>query len=140
MLLLAGAAYGQSESDYAIVDGVAVYSAILPAEMLRGFPPGSDEAEMHGGVPDGRHVHHLQIALFDAGTYARITEATVTATLAQPGLAATRLELEPFLIGDALTYGGYFEFERTGLYEIGIRAVLPGGDGPVETIFEFQHR
>jgi len=139
-LVFASAAYGQSESDYAIVDGVAVYSAIMPAETLRGFPPGSDEARMHGGVPEGRHIHHLQIALFDASTYARITAATVTATLAQSDLAGTQLQLEPFLIGDKLTYGGYFEFARTGLYKIEVRAVLPGGGGPVDTIFEYQHR
>jgi len=37
------AAYGQSSSDYAVVDNVLIYYAILPAEMLRTFAPGSAE-------------------------------------------------------------------------------------------------
>ena len=51
LVVASGAAYGETSSDYTVVDDVAIYFAVLPAEMLRGFPPGSEEARMHGGVP-----------------------------------------------------------------------------------------
>lgn len=140
LLALAGAANAQSSSDYALADGVAIYYAVLPAEMLRGYPSGSDEARMHGGVPGGRHVHHLQIALFDAATGARIDDARVTARVAETGLGGEERELEPFAVGDALTYGGYFEFQNRALYRIEVRAALPDGGRVIEKTFEYRHQ
>ena len=140
LLVFAGAAYGQTSSDYAVVDGVTIYYAVLPAEMLRGFPPGSDEVQMHGGVPGGKHVHHVQIALFDAVTSVRITDARVTATVAEVGLSSEELILKPFLVGDALTYGGYFEFQKRELYKIDVRAALPDGGRVIEKTFNYRHQ
>lgn len=134
------AAFGQTTSDVAVVDNVTMYLAVLPAEMLRIFPPGSEESRMHGGVPDGRHIHHVQIALFDAQTNARISDARVTVTVAEVGLAGRSAELEPFRIGDALTYGDYFEFRKRDLYQIKVRAVLPDDGRVVEKTFEYRHQ
>lgn len=138
-LILSGAAFAQTTTDYAVVDGVTVYLAVLPAEMLRTFPPGSEESRMHGGVPGGKHFHHVQVALFDANSGARITDATVSATVAEIGLAGVRQNLEPFTVGEALTYGGYFEFQKREIYEIAIRATLPEGSRTIETTFEYEH-
>ena len=140
LVVFSGAAYAQSSSDYAVVDGVAVYYAVLPAEMLRSYPQGSGEAKMHGGVPGGKHVHHLQIALLDAKTSARIEDARVSARVTEIGLGGTEKLLEPFQIGDALTYGGYFEFQKRDLYEIRVRAVLPEGGRVIEKTFEYRHQ
>jgi len=64
------AAFGPTTSNVAVVDNVTMYLAVLPAEMLQSYPPGSEDSRMHGGVPDAKHVHHVQIALFgDAQTY-----------------------------------------------------------------------
>lgn len=95
---------------------------------------------MHGGVPDGRHIHHVQIALFDAQTNARISDARVTVTVAEVGLAGRSAELEPFRIGDALTYGDYFEFRKRDLYRIQVRAALPADGRVVEKTFEYRHQ
>ena len=140
LIASSGGALAQTTSDYAVVDGVTIYYAVLPAEMLRTYAPGSQEARMHGGVPGGKHVHHLQIALFDASTSARIEDARVTAMIAEIGLGGTEKALEPFLVGDALTYGGYFEFQKRDLYEIRVRAVLPEGGSVIERTFEYRHQ
>lgn len=140
LFILSGAAYGQSTSDYAVVDGVTIYFATLPAEMLRNYPPDSDEGLMHGGLPEGRHVHHLQIALFDATTGDRITEASVVATVAEIGLGGVERALEPFRIGEAITYGGYFQFEKRDLYEIRLRVTLPDDGREIERTFEYRHQ
>lgn len=140
LLSVSGTAYAQVSSDYAVVDDVTIYYAILPAEMLRTFPTGSQEARMHGGVPGGKHVHHVQVALFDATTGDRITDANVTATIKEEGLGGADYSLDPFLVGDALTYGGYVEFQKSSLYNISLRAVLPEDGRVIAETFEYRHR
>jgi hypothetical protein len=140
LLVFSSAQIAQSSSDVVVVDNVTIYYAVLPAEMLRSFPPGSDEAQMHGGVPSGRHVHHVQIALFDATTGARITGASVTVVVAEIGLGGVERDLEPFQIGDAETYGGYFDLQTRDLYQIRVRATLPDGGRVIEHTFEFRHQ
>jgi len=140
LIASSGGALAQTTSDYAVVDGVTIYYAVLPAEMLRNYPPGSEEGRMHGGVPRGRHVHHLQIALFDATTGARITDASVVATVTETGLGGVARALEPFQIGEALTYGGYFQFDTRDLYDIRVRATLPDDGRQIERTFEYRHQ
>lgn len=139
LIVLAGTAGAQTTSDYTDVDGVTIYLAVLPAEMLLSFPPGSEETRMHGGVPRGRHIHHVQVALFDSRTGDRINGAAVTATVAEVGLGGLTRTLEPFAIGDALTYGQYFEFEKRVHFDVTIRAALPEGGRVVETTFDYEH-
>lgn len=112
LLVVLGTANAQDSNDHVVVDDVTIYYAIAPAEMLQSFPSGSQETRMHGGVPDGKHVHHVQVALFDATTENHITDANVTASIAEVGLGVSDYTLEPFKVGDALTYGGYAEFQK----------------------------
>lgn len=140
LLATSGPAFGQTISDFAVVDDVTIYLAVLPAEMLRTFPPGSEESRMHGGVPGGRHVHHVQVALFDAKTGARLTDAEVVATVAEVGLGGTRRTLDPFTIGDAETYGGYFELQPRQHYKVGIQATFPDDKRIVEQTFDYEHQ
>ncbi|MFV2033643.1 MAG: hypothetical protein ACC631_00780, partial [Halocynthiibacter sp.] len=125
LFLVSGVAYAADTSAYKVVDGVLIYYAVLPGEMVRAYPPGSPEATMHGGVPRGQHIHHIQIALFDAESDARITDAQVTATIAEPGLPAEGIEFEPFMVGDALAYGTYYKFARLVNYTITVRLERP---------------
>jgi len=133
-------ASAENSSDVAVVGDVTIYYAVLPAEMLRTYPPSSGEARMHGGVPGGRHIHHLQVALFDTRTGARITDASVSAKITEVGFSGVQRVLDPFQIGDAQTYGGYFEFQKRDFYEIGIRAILPGDGGVITKTFKYRHQ
>jgi len=99
--LFSGAAFAADSSDYKIVDGLAIYYAVLSAEVIRGHPKGHPEAVMHGGVPAGKHVHHVLIALFDGESMERITDAQVTASVGEIGLAKRKKALEPFTVADA---------------------------------------
>jgi len=140
VLVFANAAYGQSSSDYVVVDDVVIYYAVLPAEMLRVFPSGSEEGRMHGGIPSGKHIHHVQIALFNAKTNERITDFRVAVTVAEVGLGSIERDLEPFQVGDAVTYGNYFDFQKRALYEIKVRLIPPNGGRVIEKLFEFKHQ
>lgn len=139
LVLFSSTVFAADSSDYRVVDGLTVYYAVLPAEMIRGHPKGHAEAVMHGGVPAGKHVHHITIALFDGKSLERITDAQVTATVGEIGLAQTKRQLEPFTVADALTYGNYFEFSKLATYTIDIEVRRPGASRVVETRFEYRH-
>ena len=139
LLLASNAAFAADSTGDTTVDGTLIYYAIVPAEVVRAFPRGTAEAEMHGGVPDGRHVHHLQVAAIDAETNERITDAQVTASIAELGLSPQKIELEPFLIDDVLTYGGYFEFSNLATYSIDIQIERPGAAAATPARFDYRH-
>jgi len=122
-----------------IARGVLVYYAVLPAGLIRAYPANSPERRMHGGVPDGKHVHHLLVALFDAATNQRITDAAVAARIAESGLGSETLTLEPFDAGGDITFGNYFEFDSAVPYRVEIDIVRPGGVAPITTQFEYRH-
>lgn len=139
LLLSLTPAVAADSSGYATVDDALVYYAVVPAEMVRKYRRGSPESEMHGGVPAGKHVHHIQIAPFDAKTSERIAGARFTATIAELGLGEKQIVLEPFSVGEALTYGGYFEFSKLGRYTIDVRIERPGAARPTRTRFDYRH-
>ena len=64
---------------------------------------------MHGGIPRSRHAYHVMVALFDAQSLQQITDADVTALVAEVGFAEEQKQLEKLTVADAVTYGNYFE-------------------------------
>lgn len=143
LLVLAGLAALPASADtgsgYAVDHGIAIYYAVIPAEILRGHAKGHPEATMHGGVPGRKHTHHLMVALFDAKTLDRITDANVTATVGEVGLAEETNELEPFTVAGALTYGNYFELRPNADYLVRVDVKAPGRTSPAHVEFQFTH-
>jgi hypothetical protein len=139
-LCVVAQAFAQDTAPYKIAGGLAVYLGIVSAEVIEGHPRGHPEAEMHGSVPSGRHVHHVMVAVFDDASGRRITDAVVTASVAGVGLAGTKQTLEPMTIADALTYGAYFALPGRDRYRIRIEITRPGAAGPVRVEFEYDHQ
>jgi hypothetical protein len=137
--LVSGATFAVDSSSYRIVDGLTIYYAAVPAEVIRRYPKDSPEATMHGGVPKGKHVYHLIVALFDSTNMERITDAKVTAIVGEIGLGRKSKPLEPFTIAGALTYGNYFNFSKTATYIIDITVNRPGSTATIKTRFEYRH-
>lgn len=100
------------------LDGMELFFGIIPAEIVRGHPSDHEERSMHGGVPRGKGVHHLVISVFDSKTRARITDATLTGSVTEPGMAIQRKPLESMSFGGAVSYGNYFAMPNQGPYEI----------------------
>jgi len=100
------------------LDGMELFFGIIPAEIVRGHPRDHEERSMHGGVPLGKGVHHLVISVFDSKTRARITDATLTGSVTEPGMAIQRKPLESMSFGGAVSYGNYFAMPNQGPYEI----------------------
>ncbi|MEW6332188.1 MAG: iron transporter [Pseudomonadota bacterium] len=133
-LLLAVTAAGAA-SYQQVADGVAIYFGILPAELVRGHPPGHPEGGMHGGVPVGEN--HITIALFDDKTGARITRARVTATITGPDSFKATKKLEPMTIAGSVTYGNYFSMPGPGPYRIVLHIQAPDTRRSIEAVFSW---
>jgi len=102
-----------------VVDGIAIYFGIVPAQLVRGHPPEHPEREMHGGAPAGEN--HIMVALFEEKTGRRLDGADVSATITGPDRFKAEKKLEPMVIAGAASYGNYFYMPGPGPYRIALR-------------------
>ncbi len=116
--------------------GLTVYVGVVPAEIVKGQHPAGPQ--VHGRVPKGAHEYHVVVAVFDAGTNARITDARVTAKVSGLGLSGPEKTLEPMKIADTVTYGAFFNLVPD-LYTIKLTVQRPGAP-PVPVEFKYDHR
>ena len=121
------------------VDGIELFFGFVPAEILRGHPREHDEQTMHGGVPSGRGVHHLIISVFDAKTRTRLTDAAVTASVTEFGMATQNQKLEAMTFGGAMSYGNYFAMPNQGPYEIVVNVRRTGDTKSATARFQYWH-
>jgi len=124
---------------YKVVDGLGIYLGVVPTDLIMKHPKEHTERSMHGGVPPGKHHHHVMVALFDEKTGNRITDATVTAYVAELGLAGHTKRLEPMTVADTVTYGNYFEMRVSVRYRISVQVRRPASARVVEAEFEYTH-
>lgn len=129
--------HAADDGQHKVVDGLSVYVGVLPAEMLLGHPRGHHEREMHGGVPAGANRYHVVVALFDAASGKRVTDAKVKVGGASIGMAASRQKADPMLINNVTTYGAYITLPGPGPYKIQIDIQRPGTDKPIEVEFDY---
>ena len=127
-------------SDYLTQDGIALYYAIIPAGMITGHPRGNPEAEMHGGVRQGKHAHHLMVAVFNAETSERISDVETVATVSEVGFPGETKVLEPMEIAGAMTYGAYFEVPAATVYKVAVTVKSPRWRSARIFKFEFRHQ
>jgi hypothetical protein len=124
---------------YRVVDGLAVYLGLLPAEMVRGHPPSHPEADMHGGIPGGPHDYHVVVALFDAASGMRVEDAEATAVISGLGhIGHRRVPLEPMAIADTITFGEFVTLPRADHYTIEVEIRRPE-EPPVRVEFTYRH-
>jgi len=95
---------------------------------------------MHGGTPIGAHEYHVVVAIFDAGSGARISDARETAKVSGLGLSGPEKALEPMAIANTITYGGFFELPGADLYTVSVTVRRPGAQARVILDFRYDHR
>jgi hypothetical protein len=129
------AALTQVAEDYTrTAGGLSVYLGVMPAEIVKG------QSMMHGGAPSGPHEHHIVVAIFDAASAARVSDATVTAKVLGVGLSGSEKTLEPMNIANTITYGGFFNLPGADLYTIRVSVRRPSYQKPVVLDFKYDHR
>ena len=124
------------------VDGMTIYLGVIPAELVRGHStaPGDPQA-LHGGTPLDRSSHHIVVALFDAKSGARVTDAEIRAAVRdRSGSHASDAVLAPMEINGAMSYGNFFLMEGTGLWRIQLEIRRPGAAHPVAADFAYEHK
>lgn len=118
------------------VQGLTVDIGVIPAEIVKGHPKEHPEATAHGGPPSGQYEYHLVVAIFDATTGARITDAKVEARVSSLGLVGPQKTLEQMAIASTITYGNYFDLPEKGPYTIDIEIERPAGRVSMEFVYE----
>ena len=135
LTIIAGNA--QSEGLSQTVNGVTIYLGVMPSEIVRGHPAEHPKSSMHRS-PKGSDLRHIVVALLDAKTTHRITDAEVSARVEQLGLTADHKDLGPMQIGGTISYGNFFRMPGKGLYKIRIVVKRRGVDHPIEFSFEYR--
>jgi hypothetical protein len=79
------------------------------------------------------------IALFEEQTGKRITNAEVTASVQELGLAWQTKGLEPMEVAGALTYGNYFAMSADNIYSIRLKIRRPETPRVVEAQLQHVH-
>jgi hypothetical protein len=133
-------AFAGDDAPYKTVGGLAVYLGVVPAEIVKGHQAGHAEQTMHGGPPTGRHEHHVVVAVFEAASGVRVSDATVTAQISGLGLAGTKKKLEPMEIANTITYGGFFGLPGADLYAVRLAIQRAGTDRTWMVDFNYDHR
>jgi hypothetical protein len=135
----AGAVRAAEDAQFKTADGLAVYLGLVSAAIVKGHPSGHSEQTMHGGAPSGPREYHLVIAVFDAATSVRISDAAVIAQVSGLGLAGDTKALEPMSIAQTSTYGGFFDLPGRDIYTVKLKIQRPGTK-PVTVNFTYDQR
>ncbi|MBI2313929.1 MAG: hypothetical protein HYU77_15635 [Betaproteobacteria bacterium] len=120
-------------AQYRRADGLSVYYGVVPGEMIVGHE------RDHAGGKKEKGAHHVLVAIFDARTGARVTDAVVSASVAEPGLNAEIRRLDPMPVAGAMSYGNFFRMPGKGPYRITVKISRPGAAQPVDVSFEYRH-
>lgn len=127
-------------NDTSTARGLTAYLGVMPAEIVKGHPSTHPEGAMHGGAPESAHEYHVVVAIFDAASGARVSDATVTAKISGLGLPGHEKTLEPMVIANTITYGGFFQLPGADLYTVSVTVKRPGSQAPVVLEFRYDHR
>jgi len=133
------ASANDAPESFQVVDGIAIYLGVMPAQILHGHPKSYPESSMHKGIPPKAHRDHLVVALFDDATGDRIENAKVSGSVMELGLGSQKKELEPMKIAGTITYGNYFKMPDSNTYHIKLWILLPGMTDAVEARFTHAH-
>lgn len=117
--------------------GLVLQYGLVPAEMVIAVSRPQAEREMHGGAA-GKSGSHLVLAIFDAASGQRISEAEVMTHITLVGGASTTKRLEPMNINDMPSFGAFVPIGAPGIYKIRFEVKRAGVEGTASA--EFEHR
>jgi|KBSMisStaDraftv2_1062788.scaffolds.fasta_scaffold3988303_1 hypothetical protein len=92
-----------------------------------------------GACPSAACEYHFVVAVFDAATSERISDAKVTAQVSGLGLAGIWQEFEPMTIAQTVTYGGFFNLPGRDAYTVKLEIQRPDVK-PVAVSFTYDQR
>lgn len=84
--------------------GTSMNIGLIQVAKIRGNSITPNETKIHGNPPSGRHEYHLLVAVFDAATGRRISDATVKTRISELGLVGLEIAMKPMKLEDIVTY------------------------------------
>lgn len=133
------AAKGAASQNYRVVDGTTIYFGVVPADAIRRRPKDYPQSE-YGVAPPAPQQYYVTVALFDANSGQRITDATVRARVSTAKGAGPEKVLEPMTVAAARTYGSYFSMAGAGPYMLSVQIRRPGAPEVIQAKFEYTHQ
>ena len=142
IILLAGCGNEVSKlpRDEQTVGGITIDLGVMPAALVQGHSMGPGAPGAASGAAQNPAAHHIVVALFDATTGGRITDARIRAGV---GDRSYNHEPDQWLaempVNGMMTYGGYFPMGQEGLWRIHLEIYRPGVANPIEANFAYEH-
>lgn len=118
------------------VDDISIYMGIIPSDSTN-INVVLGETTKFGGLRGKKH--HVTVALFDAKTSERITDAKVIARISQVGMAENRKKLKQQKYGEAVSFGRDFYLSAKGTYWIDLSIKRNNSEYTTNTRFEWKH-
>lgn len=118
------------------IDGIEIHMGITHAGL-----PGQDMSAQQMVKAHGLRgkKHHITVALFDAKTGQRITDARVIAQIGEMGLSSNKKNLKQEKYGDAVSYGRDFYLSKEGPYWIDLKIHRNGVKQATTAHFDWKH-
>jgi len=133
------AAAAHAPESFQVVDGIAIYLGVVPAQIIQEHSDKHEAHKMHGSGSSKGHRDHVLVALFDNATDKRIENAEVTARVMEIGMGGKKKKLDPMKIVGTITYGNYFDMKNKNVYHINVQIRRPGTKDVVKALFTHQH-
>lgn len=128
--------YASHPGQYQVVDGLRIYLAVLPAEMLRGHPIEHPASQMHRDTYiSGKRQHHIMVSLFDVKTGVRYEHARIMARIIGDNFTGPERLLEIMVLDETQSYGNYFNLPDGEPYQIEL-VIQRGADKKVKVVFQ----
>lgn len=118
LFFAAGQALADDSPRHRLIDGINIYTGVLPAEVM-----GGNDKGMHAVIPY-EHSFHLITALFDEKSGDRISDAVIVASLKGMDVIETKKLGQMPTVGVS-TYGNYFMLPPLGNYSITLQITIP---------------
>jgi len=113
---------------------VDIYLAVIPAEITQ------QDSAMQASFKQHETRYHVIVALFDAASGKRITNARVHATVSMLGEHVKQdKNLDPMLIMDVASYGNYFVMSEPGKYRLRFKLEMPTRKYDTTADFQFDN-
>lgn len=124
-----------------IADGMRIELGVVAAEDIRDHVTDPKDPEaLHGGAAAFTQSHHVVVALFDARTGERITNARIRAGVGAGSYDhGPNTPLERMEVNGTVTYGGFFYMPETEISRIHLEIERPGVSRASEVEFAYEH-
>jgi cytochrome c5 len=127
------------DPNHRLVDGLEVFVGVVPAGVLRAEQHAGAHVQswMHGGIPEGEDVVHVNVTLYEAATRRELREAEIQARV-ESRAGATTVPLQIMPAPSTTSYGNYIRLPPRTPYTLTLTIRRPGVAQPTQVRFERQ--